>query len=72
MSRSTHYRSADHVGVNEKASTIQMVVPYKWKVHTCEVSEEQIITVHDHIKVCQHVEVLVKGGMKKNVMKHIK
>ena len=28
----------------EKASTIQMVVPYKWKVHMCEVSEEQIIT----------------------------
>ena len=32
-----------------RASTIQMVMPYKWKVHMCEVSEEQIITEFNYM-----------------------
>ena len=43
-----------------------MVMPYKWKVHMCEVSEEQIITEFNYMITFRFASMLmVKGGMKK-------
>ena len=41
-----------------RASTIQMVVPYKWKVHMCEVSEEQIITEFNYMMTFRFASML--------------
>ena len=44
-----------------------MVMPYKWKVHKCEVSKEEIITEFNCMITLylglQNFEVLVKGGI---------